>query len=152
MCIRDRLETVNIGEATTEIQEYDCWLTAGEEIDLEVESSTARAFKPDTVVAKSLGTVVALYAFAGKSNNMKFVFIGTPVNIYRREWQEMLSTLVNEANVLFIQQSLDRMGTIHDLRKILPVESEVVEVPGKDHLYNDVEVLSAAIESWFNRT
>jgi len=142
------LNAIEIGATKSAIQKYECWLTTQEELNLAVESEKAKAWKPDIVMAKSLGTIVALAAFAENSKNKKFVFIGTPIHIYNSEWLGILKKLILESDVLFIQQRFDRAGTAEDLRTVLAETCTIKEVSGSDHLYNDIAALKKAIESW----
>jgi len=142
------LKHINIDAATTAIQEYDCWLTSEEELNLAVESEKAKASKPDIIMAKSIGTIVALTAFAESAKDKKFVFIGTPIHLYNAEWLNALKKLSFESDVLFIQQRFDRTASAEDLGSVLGQACTVTEVPGSDHLYNDIGALSKAINSW----
>ena len=142
------LNTIDIGATTTAIQKYDCWLTPGEEINLELESGKAKVSGPDIVLAKSLGTVIAATAFAEISTNMKFIFIGTPIQLYRSDWMVSLKKLPLDTDVLFIQQRFDRTGTAKELRSALSEKCTLKEIPGSDHLYNDTANVVEAIESW----
>jgi len=88
-------------------------------------------------------------AFAEHFCNKKFIFIGTPIQLYCSEWLDALKRLPLESDVLFVQQLHDRLGTVNQLRSALPKTCTLTEVPGSDHLYNDIEIVSAAIESWY---
>ena len=143
---------LDLGQTTSIVQNYQCWKMPGSRLDLEVEIEKAGKEQADIIIAKSIGTALALNGYKRKLFEAKqCIFIGTPVNGLKASDQKMLREQTNELKpVLFIQQTNDRAGSITELRKIVidkqPVK--VVEIPGNDHMYSDIHQLKDIIESW----
>jgi len=143
------LGTLELGQQSTTVIRYDCW-TSGGELDLAHETARARDADPDLVVAKSIGTIVAINAFASGATR-RFVMIGTPLRIYKDRDLDLLGRLADACSVRFIQQTDDRAGSMADLRTALSSlpSGWFLEVPGDDHAYSDIAALKWGIERWF---
>ncbi len=127
------------------IQEYDCWHSQDAELDLALESSKAQQANPDIVVAKSIGTLVALSAFTEKP--VKAIFLGVPLGVYSDSEIAALRTFASEREILFIQQEADPAGPSKQLISLLD-DVVVQTVPGDDHNYEDVELIRNSIKQW----
>ena len=111
--------------------------------------------QPDLIIAKSIGTVVAIHAFHRKALECKgFVFIGVPVRSLNQEHKRILVDLCgSEIPVLFIQQSEDPLGSFADLQAIIRESKSVdlAQVGGNDHQYSDLDELRKPIENWHTK-
>jgi hypothetical protein len=134
------------------VQRYGFW-DSGAPVDIEPEAARAAATAADCVVAKSLGTLVALTAWAGHGlRPQRSVFIGTPIAHYQAQQLALLRGYCNAGGVLFIQQTDDVTGkfaAIDALAGKLP-GCAVLEVAGSDHRYDDIAASGATIAGWLN--
>jgi len=150
--MKNLFNSLDLGQTTSIVQNYQCWKLPGSRLDLEVEIEKAGKERADIIIAKSIGTVIALNGYKRNLFTAKMcVFIGTPIKGLTTSEQNMLQEQTTEEKpILFIQQTNDRAGSITELRKIIidktPVK--VVEIPGNDHMYNDIHQLKDIIESW----
>jgi hypothetical protein len=144
--------TLDLGQSSVEIQKYPWWEDEDKGIDVPGETEKARTVAADLVIAKSLGTVIALEAYQNVEHTCRFVFLGTPVSMYTDEYRKLLKAHVDSADILLIQQTDDPTGTAADLRAVLPdrVHGSIAEIPGDDHAYLDIPTLTGLIETWYN--
>jgi hypothetical protein len=144
------LETPN---SFSYIQRYACWHERESDLDLHREAAAARSLQPDLVIAKSIGTLVALEAFSAHRAKPCFVFLGTPLKCCSNDQLAVLRDFVDAADVLLIQQAKDRTGHALELRSMLPAtrHQSVKEIPGSDHRYSDTPLLKSLIEDWWGR-
>ena len=144
---------LDLGQTTAKVQKYQCWNIPGSGFDLEVEIGKAEKEHADVIIAKSIGTVLALNGYQrGLFTARRYIFIGTPIRGLKDREKNILRVLVTGAiPVLFIQQSDDRAGNIHELRKLVVATASVtvMEIPGDDHMYSDIHQLKSIIEKWY---
>lgn len=147
------LKSLDQGQNEILIQQYHTWHHPGSTFDLEQEANIAGKFTPDLVIAKSIGTRVALSGY-NKSllHAHHWILIGLPIHGYNDNEIHILQNLVDAAGVLIIQQTADPAGSYSELCKIItaPLDN-LVEVPGNDHWYGDIASLKLIIENWFGR-
>ena len=122
--------------------------------DADYEAKRIANLSPALVIAKSLGTVIAARAFfKARFRPHSAVLIGTPYSAIDPKDLVCLQQLAEGANTLFIQQTEDPGGTASQLAASLRLEkSNVVAVPGNDHLYTDIPALAAIIQDWREKT
>lgn len=151
--MKNLFNILDLGQTTSIVQNYQCWKMPGSRLDLEVEIEKAGKEQADIIIAKSIGTTLALNGYKRKLFTAKrCIFIGTPIKGLRASEQDMLREQINEARpILFIQQTNDRAGSIAELRKIVVDNTpiKVVEIPGSDHMYSDTHQLKDIIELWY---
>jgi hypothetical protein len=137
------------GLPVDELIRYRHWSSAVE-ASAAAEAERLADAAPSLVVAKSFGTVVAATAF--DRHNFRpagAVLIGTPYEAIAAEDLELLRRLARGLPTLFIQQSDDPGGPASRLATTLDVpDGAVAEVPGDDHLYQDVASVSLLIRTW----
>ncbi len=77
----------------------------------------------------------------------KAVFIGTPLQRHSANSFELLSKFINSVPTLFIQQTSDFNGSYIELTEAVQFNQNgtVVEVPGDDHQYADINGLQKII-------
>ncbi len=112
--------------------------------DVNHEASCLADSSIDYVVAKSLGTVISTLAFdTFNFKPRKAIFIGSPLRRHSTNNFESLSQFVSSVPTLFIQQASDFNGSYIELAKIVQTfhNGAIVEVPGEDHLYDDINEL-----------
>ena len=121
--------------------------------DEEAEAARVGPFRPDLVVAVSLGTLVAMAARARHSLEAKaYVFLGVPLDRLKAEGRvAILGEQALAAPTLFIQQTNDFTGPFADLAATLPAGVDLREVAGGDHVYDRTEELAALIRAWMSR-
>ena len=136
------------GEAT--ILEYRHW--ADDSIpDPGYEASRLESIVTERVVAKSLGTWIAAAALARHGFAPRTaVLIGCPLERHGADRFAQLEAFVAAVPTLFIQQSDDKVGTYRHLATAVGgwFNATLVEVPGDDHAYADIETLAAAVAGW----
>ena len=150
--MKNLFNIIDLGQTTSVVQNYQHWEMPGSGFDLEVEIKKAAKEHADIIIAKSIGTALALNGYKRKLFTAKmYIFIGTPIKGLKTSEQNMLREQATEAKpILFIQQTNDRAGSITKLRELVidktPVK--VVEIPGDDHMYSDIHQLKDIIELW----
>ena len=130
---------------------YRHWDEPGQP-DVAHEASRIANLQCDLVIAKSLGTLIALTAF--KQSDFRpdrAVFIGIPFNHYSADYLQLLREFAVATPALFIQQTADITGRFDTLNTKYADVAEVTEVPGSDHFYGDVEQLKKLISGWLGQ-
>lgn len=139
------------GEAT--ILDYRHWADNADPDPL-AEASRLENIVTERVVAKSIGTWIATAAFAQHGFVPRTaVLIGCPLARHGADGFTMLEAFVSAVPTLFIQQSDDKVGAYRDLAAVVGgwPNATLVEVPGKDHVYADIDALGAAVQAWSPR-
>ncbi|MCL4480496.1 MAG: hypothetical protein M1113_03305 [Candidatus Thermoplasmatota archaeon] len=135
------------------IQYYDHWSNNAELIDIDIElkklTNTLNTLNGDIVIlAKSIGTVLAMYAFYSKtvdaSQISNCVFVGLPP-----EWARANGFDIDNWSSTFaipsilIQNNNDPVATAEDIRKEQASgrfrNMTLVEVKGDGHMYGDFD-------------
>ena len=147
---------LDLGQQDSSVQKYRCWQTPGTRLDLGTELARAGKEQADVIIAKSIGTVLALHGFKkGLLAATEYIFIGVPVRGMGENEKSMLREFIAATpRLLFIQQADDKAGSVNELRNVIanvaPVE--IVGIPGNDHMYSDIHQLKNIIESWISDT
>ena len=145
--------SLELGQTASAVRSYRHWHTSEAELDLDYEIAQVAAERPDLVVAKSLGTVVALTGQgAGAIGAARYVFIGVPVSGLREQELELLKGIGERREpCLFIQQRDDRAGSFGSLQEHVSQGPNVTleVIPGDDHRYDDIPILKTLIEAWY---
>lgn len=151
------LKTLDLGAAEVTLQRYGFWEGASDDPNPDVaqEAQIAAQSGADFVVAKSIGTLVALLAHAQFGfRPVRAVFIGLPLHRYRTEDRlGALAQFTAGVRTLFIQQTGDVNGGFAELAAALAGNERcsLAEVPGNDHMYTDSARLKRCIENWYAR-
>ena len=151
--LKSLLDAVDLNQSETVIQRYRCWSLPGTGLDLETEAAIAAQAKPDTVIAKSIGTRVALSAFTkGLLSAKAYIFLGIPLRGCVDGDISALQMMCNNVPILLIQQTNDPAGSFSDLSSLVPVSPtcKTSEIPGNDHRYGNIKQLKQIIESWYS--
>ncbi|MFA6313994.1 MAG: hypothetical protein WCV99_18855 [Sterolibacterium sp.] len=121
--------------------------------DVDFEAERLANQTPALVIAKSLGTVIAATAFClHQFRPQGVILIGTPYGALTPEVLVRIRQLALGAETLFIQQTEDPGGPASQIATTLQLSrSEVVSVPGDDHLYTDIAALAVIIKRWKNK-
>jgi pimeloyl-ACP methyl ester carboxylesterase len=105
----------------------------------------------DMVIGKSLGTLVAALAHDAESFRPGLaILIGVPLRGLEDWHLAAYRRLATRVPTLFVQQSQDFTGSHAELFAWARSfeRATVVEVPGTDHAYADLEALEAVIGPW----
>ena len=149
-------QVLDLGQKVSLVQKYRCWQTPGARLDLVPELERAGKEQADLIIAKSIGTVLALHGYKkGLLAASEYIFIGVPVKgIGESEKNVLLEFITAAPRLLFIQQTDDKAGSINELRKVVAhaASVKIVEIPGDDHRYSDIHQLKNIIESWYQET
>jgi hypothetical protein len=148
--LRSVLDALRLGATSVEVVHYRHWDVAGEP-DVVHEAQRLRDARPDLLVAKSLGTMVSIEAFARCDfAPRRAVFIGTPLRAYGAPQLAALRAFAVRVPTLFIQQTGDVAGAFADVARTVSgiAGSAVAEVAGSDHVYSNVVELTPLIEGW----
>lgn len=148
------LARLEVGQTETEVRRHGFWDTDWTNPDLAPEAEAVGALRADLVIAKSVGTLIAMlaaarYGFAPTA----CVFLGTPLNrLVAEDRVSMLKAHCDAIPTLFIQQAEDVTGPYGPLAEIVARHPRcaALEIPGGDHLYEDVELIAPLIEAWVN--
>lgn len=147
------LDSIELNQSGTIIQRYRCWGMPGTNLDLEMEAGIAAKTRPAIVIAKSIGTRVAIFAFTkGLLSAKAYIFLGIPLRGCVDDDISALQMMCNNVPILLIQQTNDPAGSFSDLSSLIPVSQtcKASEVPGDDHRYGNIEQLRQIIESWYS--
>jgi hypothetical protein len=142
------MSALQIPSIDYEITKYRHW-SADDKPSIEHEASCFAKTSVECVIAKSLGVSIVIRAFdIYKCKPRRAIFIGIPLSPLKAKNYGPLFRFVNVVPTLFIQQASDPNGSSEDLKEILQAYQNVtiVEVPGDDHLYSDIEKLQAIIQ------
>lgn len=145
----------------TYIHYYQHWLFNSEAIDLENESKIlsqkSKSLKEYVVFAKSAGAILALKGIKeGKINPEKCIFTGMAI-YFARENNFNIEEWLNNYSVptLFIQKTNDPAYKFAKLKKLLEDKSvknfSLLEIPGDNHSYNDMDLIKKEINEFLNR-
>ncbi len=137
----------------TETQHYRHWQSGEEKADVDYELSVAQSkadqLKPYTVIAKSIGTVIAAKGTAeGKLHPNKLILLGIPINggapqAPFREWLEKI-----KLPIVIVQNTNDPLGSFSDVRSAFEFKNRnilYVELPGNTHDYLDFRAIENLI-------
>lgn len=132
-----------------QVTHYRHW-DAGAEASVAFEAARLSNLSPQLVVAKSLGTIIAAAAFSlHEFRPASAILIGTPYSAIVNSDLHLLREFAADVETLFIQQTEDPGGSAAQLATALQVNrGEVVEVPGSDHLYSDIDALAKIFQRW----
>lgn len=144
---------------STYIHEYRHWMSGSDDfinMDMELERLksylTSQPAEDYIVFGKSVGTILAL---KGIHENMlspkKCIFVGTAIGFAKGIGANLDLWFTNYATpTLFIQKTRDPAINFVDLKKILEDKHVsgyvLVEEPGEDHFYGDLQALRRSIE------
>lgn len=152
--MQDLTARLRLGQDETVVQTYGFW--DGGDIgdpDVSPEAERAAATSADMVIAKSIGTRVTVMAARDHGFTPKAcVFVGTPLRWF--EAQDRLDWLrehVARTPTLLIQQTSDFNGPFDELAAVVADApgARMVEVPGGDHVYEDLRVVAGPIARWW---
>lgn len=145
------LDGLDFPQCDYTVQRYACW-QGDDDFDLDLEVERARGDDVGLVVAKSMGTRVAIHA-AQRDTLLaeRYVLIGVPLKVYREGELELLNALCARRPVLLIQQTEDFLGSCQELRGAVGEHHNVcfAEIPGSDHVYSDVATLRSHIQACY---
>ena len=146
------LASLELGQSETTVQQYQCWSAQGTQINLQEEAMQAAQNKPDLVIAKSVGTRIALHAYVNRILMAdSYIFLGTPINNFSDKETGSLRYMCNAARILLLQQKEDPTGHFIKLSSCLPVAPLCIhtEIPGNDHAYANISLIKQLVESWY---
>ncbi len=134
-------------------QHYRHWQSGEERADINHEITVAKqqtdGFEPYVVVAKSIGTVIAVKATAEQVlHPEKLILLGIPVNggaqaELFRQWLRLVN-----APVIIIQNTSDPLGSFDQVKTAFEGASDnlsFVELPGDTHDYLDFATIAKLI-------
>ena len=151
--LKSLTDAIDLDQTETIIQKYKCWSTPGTALDIKTEAAIAAQSRPDIVIAKSIGTRVAIYAFAnGLLSARSCIFLGIPLRGCSSDETGLLQKLCASVPTLLIQQTADPAGGFSALVSLIPASPTctVSEVPGNDHRYGNIDQLRQIIEPWYS--
>jgi len=151
--MRSLLAALSAPDDEISIREYRHW-REGVDADRGFEASRLEGLAADLVVAKSMGTLVAVEAwreFAFRPR--RALLIGCPLRGHGRDGYAALKTFAGEVPSLFIQQTDDPVGGFAALAAAMaPVAgARLAEVAGDDHAYRDIDALAGIVAREFAR-
>jgi hypothetical protein len=145
------LARVELGQDGASIQTYGFW--GSEDVpdpDIAPEARIAAESGADIVLAKSIGSLVTMLAIERHGLAPRLcIFFGTPLRRFQGEGLlPLLAAHMAQMPTLFIQQTSDPNGAYGDLAALAAPRAQcrAFEVPGDDHLYDDVDALAQIIE------
>jgi hypothetical protein len=147
------LAALGLGQAP--IQTYEFWREADHpNPDIGPEVAVAATSGADLVVAKSIGTQVAMLACRDHGLAASAcVFLATPLRRFEAlGLVPLLETHCAAVDTLFVQQTADYNGAFADVARIVGryPRCRIAEVPGDDHLYEDIEPIAPIVRAWLD--
>ncbi|WP_156406029.1 hypothetical protein [Phenylobacterium sp. Root700] len=153
--MQDLTDRLRLGQDVVTLRPYGFW--SHEDIanpDVRPEAEAVAAIGADLVIAKSIGTLVAMiarrdYGLAPRAA----VFIATPLKRFEAQGLvPLLSAHLAEVPTLLIQQTADYNGSHDDLAAVVMghEQATIREIPGDDHLYEETELIAPLIERWWS--
>lgn len=156
--VRDSLQNLFL---STHVIYYDHWFVdEKKDIDLEVEQRKLVRIAEDldeyVIFAKSAGSLLAIKSVReGLIHPKKCIFAGHPVN-WARYKEFPIEKWIKDFAVpsLFIQKTSDPSFGFFELSNYLHEnnvqEFELLEIPGDDHNYEDLELIRREIERFIS--
>lgn len=135
---------------TVTTQHYKHWQTGGSQADvaheIDVASAAAQTLSPYTLIAKSIGTVIAINGTSGGALHPdKIILLGIPLNgsVDREVFTANLQRL--SCPVTIIQNTSDPFGSfeeVHTAFENAPANVTFVEFEGDTHDYLDFQAIA----------
>ena len=147
--MRELFAAIGLGEPA--IAHYRHW-ESDVEADISYEAERLRDKVPDLVVAKSLGTLIAVSAYCLHSFQPRTaVLIGVPLCNFSKQQLQLLQRFSDRIPTLFVQQSADPGASYAELQSLVRTfaRSEAAEISGDDHAYTNTAELVEAISTWW---
>lgn len=145
---------LEVGQTETEIRRHGFWDTDWTNPDLLPEADAVGLLSADLVIAKSIGTLITMLAADRHGfSPTACVFIATPLKrLIAEDRIPLLEAHCDAIPTLFIQQAEDFNGAYAPLAEIVARHPRctAVEIPGCDHLYEDLDLIAPLIEAWVN--
>ncbi len=144
------LDALGARETEATVLEYRHWVDESAP-DPEYEAARLESIVTECVVAKSIGTWIATAAFSEHGFlPHTAVLIGCPLARHGADGFVRLEAFVAAVPTLFIQQRDDKVGSFRELAAVVGGWSNatLVEIPGNDHIYGDIDLLRAAVTAW----
>jgi hypothetical protein len=140
-------------DSSVTIQRYGHWDGDGEQcMMMAAEIERLQGLEVDLLIGKSVGVAVGLLACRQAVIAPKHaVFIGTPVTSFIEENLDLFQLAeALSCPALYIQQKDDVVGSSAMLCERIGKASQatIVEVPGNNHQYKDIKLLSRHVKKW----
>ena len=148
--MRNLAKGINYDFSSKKIHKYSFWKNQSN-LNPEIEINKINLIKPDFIIAKSLGSVLASMAIFNNLITPKYlVLIGVPHKVLGSEQLLWIKHLKNyHGEILFIQQESDVSGSYNGLTEIIESSRHRYEkVNGSDHKYSNVTQLQDIIHGW----
>lgn len=147
-------------DTTTDVleQSYTHWETAAKIIDFDAElAKLTKALQGENqyiIFGKSAGAMLAIYGVSnGALKPERCIFVGLPI-----KWAEKNKFPLNEwlakfdVPTVLVEQSEDPLGPHAEVQEYLAeLETNnirMIEIPGNDHDYNDLEAIKALVQEF----
>jgi hypothetical protein len=142
---------LSLGQALATVQTYGFW--GGEDVadpDIAPEIRRAAASGAGLIVAKSIGTLIAMEAARAGLSPKACLFMGVPLRrLEALGLVGLLESHLRRIPTLIIQQTGDFNGPFVDLAPLaLQAGAEIREIPGDDHLYEDLDLIAPLVDQW----
>lgn len=122
--------------------------------DISPEVAAVASSAADLVVAKSIGTLItALAAQERRFAPKACVFLAIPLRRFQAlELVPVLQAHCRTVPTLVIQQTADYNGAYAQVAEIVAPHPlcGVTEIPGGDHLYEDIELIAPIVRTWLD--
>jgi hypothetical protein len=148
--MRSLFGSLGIADPPARVQHYRHW-DDHDVPDIDWEATRVRSETPELVLAKSLGTLITIRAYAEYGfRPLRAVLMGTPIRHYTDHQVEVLCDFVDHIPTLVIQQTADSKGPYAMLAGVLPelARSAMCEIPGENHYYAP-DVVRPLFEGWY---
>ena len=151
------IERLEIGQTQAAVRPHSFWdRTDVSNPDVSPDALAVSSRGADLVISKSIGNLILMLArdrhgFAPQA----CVFLGTPLARFIPEgWIPLLEAHCAAVPTLFIQQTADYNGAYRDVAALVSRHHLCTarEIPGDDHLYEDLELIAPLIEAWVNES
>ncbi|MGL5007456.1 MAG: alpha/beta family hydrolase [Plesiomonas sp.] len=150
--INQVVNTIGLPDLNLTTHSLQAWQHPAAEFNLAEEVEHIPEGKFDTVVAKSIGTLMTLQAL-DKLKVKNIIFIGIALSLYSDADKATLRELSenDQVNLLIIQQDSDPFGHFSVVQQAVNSQRcHCIEVQGDDHLYSDVSELGTLISAWLS--
>ena len=140
------------------IQSYRHWSNGQPLINFDLELNrfveSTRDIGEYVMLGKSIGAILAIKGIhEGRIRPQKCVFVGMPIRRARHEFDLDQWLGRYRTPTLFIQQTNDIAAPYAELEKFLKETMSgnyrLIEVPGDDHVYGNIELLKSHILNFF---
>ncbi|WP_318423674.1 alpha/beta family hydrolase [Photobacterium leiognathi] len=147
--LKQIIDNLDWSDQAVTLHKFSAW-DNNQEFDIKTEIELLPNRHYDTLITKSIGTLIALRAQPNITWD-RLIFIGVALSLYDDDDRKRLSALTQTATpTLVIQETNDPFGSFNEINTLLGNSDNVtcIEVAGEHHQYKDTHQVAQIIKNW----